>query len=119
MDLRVTASNLAADLRYVQQRCISGDTGNKAALILDRAENHYIIKTSDKNKMVELPSNIKIKYITVDEGDNASITFSKLGRPSKAGTIVLHNSFSRHYSVVVAPATGIIRIFPGEHQNDQ
>lgn len=116
MDLRTASSKLAADLRYVQQRCISGDTGGKAALILERAENRYIIKTSDENEIVELPSNIEIKYITIDEGDNSKVTFSKFGRPSKGGTVVLHNSFNRHYSIVVAPATGIIRVFPGEHE---
>lgn len=107
-ELKVTAGQIAADLRLVQQMAVSKD---KTYRIIWDVENRNCYFISDATKIlrkVTLPKGIKIDYTSFR---NNTTKILPSGAPEPAGSIAITSLDKKNkVYIIVSVATGRVRI---------
>lgn len=105
--LKSTANQLISDMRWVRQESIYGRSG-MVKMYFERDKNYYAIDEGTKRRAKrELPKGIYFHDVPLN---NSQLTFTLIGAPSEAGTIVLKNSYGASCHIYFMPSTGRIRI---------
>ena len=112
--LEVAARTLAIDLRKSQQLAI---TSGWTQLVEFRGDPHYHPqyclkdgKTNESN-LVKLPEGINYYYNNFPKIDSVrTLKFMRSGAPNSGGTVALQNKTGKILYIIVAPATGRIRV---------
>ncbi|MFA5535573.1 MAG: prepilin-type N-terminal cleavage/methylation domain-containing protein [Bacillota bacterium] len=105
--LRGAANQLVADMRWVRQESIYGSAG---VIKINFAKNntYYAIEEGTKRRVKrDLPKGITFLQVPLT---NSQLTFSLIGAPSQAGTIILKNSYNDFCYIYLMPSTGRIRM---------
>lgn len=107
--LEEAAWRLAADMRLARQLAIS--TGKDARFEFRWEQGDYRMFLPEEKTTVELPEGISYTYnnFTADGGVRKFL-ISPLGAPSPAGTVGFKNRRGAKLYVIIAPATGRVRI---------
>lgn len=109
-ELQTFTTNLAADIRYLQQMSLNANGKNAPLYTLRFARgstsSYYIIHDGNKAiKTVYLPKHVRMT------GDPDFILFSNKGAPRKGQKIEFYNSNSDKFLYVyIAGATGRVRV---------
>lgn len=110
-DLELTARTMAMDMRKSQQKAIT--TGWTQIIEFRRSAGDYVLidgKTSER-VIVKLPEGIR--YVTINFPETNRVPrlfFRYTGAPNQGGTVSLENEKDDMYYIIVAPATGRVRI---------
>ncbi len=105
--LRGTANQLVSDMRWIRQESIYGRAG-VVKLKFAKNNTYYAIEDGTKRRVKrELPSGVIFLQVPLT---NSQLTFSLIGAPSQAGTIILKNSYNDFCYIYFMPSTGRIRI---------
>jgi prepilin-type N-terminal cleavage/methylation domain-containing protein len=112
--LEITARTLAIDLRKSQQLAI---TSGWTKLIEFRGDNNhhpgYRLKKGKTNEyiLVTLPEGISYYYNNFPKVDAVrTLKFLRSGAPNPGGTVALQNKAGKILYIIVAPATGRVRV---------
>ncbi len=111
-DMDVTARNLAADIRWLQQASINGGAGAGATVYVLMFNNgdhaHYYITANGQTiKSVHFPDSVRLGNAPVQITFNPATGFPSTG----AQSINLKSTVSNHSRyVILAPAIGRVRI---------
>ncbi len=116
-NLDIAARTMATEMRKLQQRAITAGCGQIIEFVSNTRYRVIDGKTEERYN-VELPEGITRRAINFPQSDNVHyLRFNYNGSPSSGGTVSLQNSAGDVLYVIVAPATGRVRISedPPEH----
>jgi prepilin-type N-terminal cleavage/methylation domain-containing protein len=103
--LATCAATIASDIRLIQQKTVT--EGIFYRLKYDPYAESYSILTGSKEEVKKLPEGINL--VTTSFA-NHTFGFSLTGAPTPAGTVIIKNSKGNHKYIIVALATGRVRI---------
>lgn len=109
--LEEAAWRLASDLRLARQVAIS--TGRYTQLSFRWEAGDYRLDLNVERSTVKLPAGVTYVYNNFPEtGGTQKVSFSPIGAPTRGGTVGLKNKKGTRLYVILAPATGRVRVSP-------
>ncbi len=116
-NLDLAARTMTTEMRKAQQRAITTGSGQ---ILEFRLDGRYRVTCgkSEETYLVELPEGVILRSVNFPMSDNVRyLLFNYNGSPSSGGTVALENAAGSVLYIIVAPATGRVRISeePPEH----
>lgn len=109
-NLEIAARTMATEMRKAQQRAITTGSGQILEFRLDGRYRVTCGKT-EETYLVELPEGVIRRSVNFPMSDNVRyLRFNYNGSPSSGGTVALENTAGSVLYIIVAPATGRVRI---------
>lgn len=106
--LKNAATEIASDIRLIQQRAISEGNIFKIIFDLNKRDRYHVAQGTRILKTAYLPDGVILEGTSL--GGGHQIVFTESGAPSPAGSITLKNKRGERRYVIVAVATGRVRI---------
>jgi len=106
-ELQTTARMVASDLRLAQQMAISKGEYYRILFDLFNRDRYQLLSGTKMIKQVFLPKGVKLSATSFNGN---TVMFTPLGAPVPAGRIMLTGRNNENLFVIVAVATGRVRI---------
>ena len=109
--LEEAAWKLASDMRLARQVAIT--TGRGSWINFRWEAGDYRVFSPEERTTVKLPPGITYALNNFPgEGGVRKVSFSPLGAPSRGGTVGFKNNKGSKIYIILAPATGRVRVSP-------
>ncbi|NPV44651.1 MAG: prepilin-type N-terminal cleavage/methylation domain-containing protein [Firmicutes bacterium] len=106
--LKNAAMEIASEIRLIQQRAISEGDIFKIIFDLNNRDRYHVARGTRILKTAYLPDGVILEGTSL--GGGHQIVFTESGAPVPAGSITLKNKRGERRYVIVAVATGRVRI---------